>query len=517
MYWDRERWFMKRILRLDRRVLVLLLIFLVAGCVIIRSNSIKSDISSEKVSTPVKVHLKDGRIALFESGAEISENQISGDGTLYSLNLDSEGPVSDIDRDEVAAYEVFTSKVDPVSTFFVSTLATAGTAVVFKALFGSCPTIYSGVDSAMVLESELFSNSIAPMLESRDVTPLHGQPENGILELEVRNEALETHYINHMELLEVIHNSNTRVISANDKSVLEIGEFVDPVSVHDSHGKDLHKILADTDSLAYDFTFQDNATFTEVKWDSIDLVFPPTDSDSGALYINLRNSLFTTVLLYDYLFGSQGVNSLDWISNELATVSGAVALGDFNHTYMGLRIEKRMDNVYKQIGRIQNTGPIAWREIAVPVSMMPGDSLHLRLKFLSDSWRINEIKLAAHAEPVDVRYIPIHKMYDTNGNSTPEKVELLQGGDDRYVVTYPGDRFTISFETGTVPDGKKAGYLLSGQGYYIEWIRDHWLDNIKSGTPIEYSGDLIRLAQQKWQKDKEEFEKQFFQQKIPVQ
>lgn len=512
---------MKIILRLDGWVIVLLFIFLVAGCVIIRSNSIKSDVATKKVSTPVKVHLNDGRIALFQSGAEFSENLITGDGTIYSLTLESEGPVSEIDREDVAAYEVFTSRVDPISTVFVSTFATGaavlGTALLSVAIFGSCPTIYSGADSAKVLESELFSNSIAPMLENRDVTPIHGQSDNGILELEVRNEALETHYINHMELLEVAHDSGSKVVPSTSGTVLELENFVDLASAYDSRKKNVKNILAESDSLAYNFTFQERSAFEEVKWDSIDLVFPPYDSDSGALYFNLRNSLFTTVLLYDYLLASQGVHAFEWIAHELATVSGAVALGDFNHTYMGLRIEKKTGNEYRPIGRIPNTGPIAWREVAVPVSMTPGDSLYLRLKFLTDSWRINEIKLAAFADTAEVRYIPISKMYNANGSLTPEKAELLNKGDDRYVVTYPGDRFTISFKAGTEQEGKRASYLLAGQGYYIEWIRDHWLDKINSGTPIKYSSDLIRLAQQKWQGKKTEFEKQFFQQKVPVQ
>jgi hypothetical protein len=57
-----------------------------------------------------------------------------------------------------------------------------------------------------VEEAELFSNSIAPLFEARDVDRLQAQPDaNGMLRLDVRNEAMETHYINHLQLFEVQH------------------------------------------------------------------------------------------------------------------------------------------------------------------------------------------------------------------------------------------------------------------------------------------------------------------------
>ena len=64
-----------------------------------------------------------------------------------------------------------------------------------------------------MLEAEAFSYSIAPMFESRDVDRLAvGVDDQGEVRLEVRNEALETHYINHFELIEVGHASHEQVV-----------------------------------------------------------------------------------------------------------------------------------------------------------------------------------------------------------------------------------------------------------------------------------------------------------------
>jgi hypothetical protein len=45
----------------------------------------------------------------------------------------------------------------------------AGTVVLLKALFGSCPTVYSTTGDESLFEAESFSYSIAPLLEARDV------------------------------------------------------------------------------------------------------------------------------------------------------------------------------------------------------------------------------------------------------------------------------------------------------------------------------------------------------------
>ncbi|MDR8392816.1 hypothetical protein NC796_16795 [Aliifodinibius sp. S!AR15-10] len=425
-----------------------------------------------------------------------------------------------LDREEVAAYEVFTSDVDAPASIFVSTLATAGTffgvAALSVAIFGSCPTIYSQTDTTMYLESELFSNSIAPLFEKRDVSAIMAKPDpNGSLKLEVRNEALETHYINHLELLQVVHDRDARVVPAGNGNVLTISNLIDPVSAIDINGEDHRTVLLDDDSLAYSSDITGDVG-SEVQWDQIELVFSPEDSDAGALYLNLRNSLFTTVLLYDYLLASQGVESLNWVGKELQTVSGAVALGDFNHSFMGLQIEQRVDGIYHQVGRIENTGPIAWRELAVPISMTTGDSVHIRLKFLADVWRIDEIKLATQVELPEVNYLKPAAILDSKGAGLPGKTDLLASADDKYLVTYPGERFYVLFDVDERND-KKASYLLAGQGYYIEWIREEWIEKHEMGEPVVFTSELVMEAQQRWRETKDEFEQKFFDSKVAIQ
>jgi len=496
-------------------------LFVLSGCVyIFRSNDIETEAQDEIIESPIKVHMKDGRTVLFRGGATFSNLEITGNGTVYSLKSEFEEHVEKISREEVAAYEVFKSGVNAPATLFISAAATAGavfgSAALAVLIFGSCPTVYAATDSAMVLESELFSNSIAPIIEKRDVTDLLVAPDvTGLLQLEIRNEALETHYINHIELLEVSHKTGTSIYPDTDGKVYALKDFQAPVSAIDSTGRDLLGVLSSSDSLEYSSNIENSPLIDNVQWDTIDLEFKVSDDIPKALVFNLRNSLFTTVLLYDYLIASQGIESLDWIGKELETVSGAVAMGDFSQSFMGLRVYQEVDGMFRPIDRIPNPGPIAPRKIAVALEETVEDTIKIRLRFLSDSWRIDQIELATFAEDPQVRYLPVDSVKGVDGERSMEISNLLSQPDDNYVVTMPGNRFSVSFKT-EVPDvGYTQSYLLAAQGYYTEWVREEWVQN-KPEIQFALNGDLIVQAQQEWQRVKSEFEAQFFESKIPV-
>lgn len=501
-------------------VLIVSLLITHTSCVYIyREDKIETSINSTLVESPVKAHLKNGATALFRDGALFTPTQVIGDGVLYSIDLEYGSSISVLERDEVAAYEVFSNEIDygrSVGTSVATSLvATALTPLLLVAIFGSCPTIYSETGSGEVLEAELFSNSIAPILEARDVTSLKVQSINNLVQLEVRNEALETHYINHLELMEVFHEPGREIVPTNYGIPLSTGNHLDPVYAFNSLGEEVTEFVSLKDGVSYEYEIATD--IEELQWDHIDLTFPPTNTESGALTLRLRNSLYTTILLYDFLLADQGINALDWIGKDLGTVTEAVALGDLLYTYMGIRVEQFNGSEYEEIGRISNTGPIEWKDITMPIETVANDSVKFRLKFLADSWRIDQIKFATEVSEPEVNYLPVSQIYDGKGANDEDSRNLLAQDDEVYFVTYPGEHFNLSFQTNEVPERMEASYLLAGQGFYIEWIRNSWVEGKESPASLIYSSDLMAKAQQKWQTEKKEFEKQFFNSKIPVE
>src|SRR5688500_509637 len=152
------------------------------------------------VRSSVKAHMLDGSTVVFPSGIRLQQNRVSGMGKRYPL-LGAGVLVASIPLDSVVGMEAYDSNLNEGATLAASggaaVVGIVGTIALLKAIFGSCPTFYADSAGTEVLQGEGFSYSVAPLLEQRDVDRLRLAPSaTGPLVLTVRNEALETHYIN---------------------------------------------------------------------------------------------------------------------------------------------------------------------------------------------------------------------------------------------------------------------------------------------------------------------------------
>ncbi|MFN1836299.1 hypothetical protein AB2B38_013645 [Balneola sp. MJW-20] len=503
---------------------VCIIFFMMTGCIwIFKSVEVDNKKPIGQTESPFKAYLKDGSIALFQDGATFGE-YIVGRGEIYGPDLQFYSNVDRLDVNKVAAYSVFNEETNEGTTVGVSLLATAGTIAatpfLLVAIFGSCPTVYT-VEGEPVLRGELFSNSIAPMLEARDLISLGVEKaDDQYLRLEIRNEALETHYMNHLELIEVKHEEGSIALPTSRNMVLSLKDFIDPVKAKTKSGSDIKDLLSsyDPESKSEAYTFDGWTTEDygqEPAWDYIDLVFPPSEGNT-ALHLNLKNSLFSTVLLYDYYLSGQGINAINWLSKDLATVSEAVALGGFHNKYMGLRVHQHLGGEYQQIVRIPDVGPVSWKDLAVPLESSGDDSVRVRLSFLADSWTFKNARLATSVTEPEINTIPVSRVLDADNNDL-SLVTKIQAADDNYLISYPGQRYFVEYELNGSEDESKISYLLSGQGYYTEWIREDWIKETRFPDGIEYNSDLIVDAQNRWRQVKPDLSKRFFNSKVPVQ
>ncbi len=160
-----------RSVNLKRLALVSLALFL-GGCIWLVQRVEVQDLDTRalptKVESPVKAHLLDGSVVTFPQGVSVSEDALLGAGTHYSLTLEPT-PINRVPLDRVAALESYETRVREAESILASALTTPvavmGGIVLFKALFGSCPTIYAPGDQGAMLEAEAFSHSIAPLFE----------------------------------------------------------------------------------------------------------------------------------------------------------------------------------------------------------------------------------------------------------------------------------------------------------------------------------------------------------------
>jgi hypothetical protein len=522
---------------MDRRVIPPLLALVVSACFIYRNivvESVERPVApgdSVVVRTPVKIHLIDGSTIVFRRGMRVQGNVASGDGVRYDLLLRDSTAVSRLTLDSVIGMESFRTEVDGGKTFLVSTLATVGTLAAAVGIacaidpkcFGSCPTYYSDSSGTLVLEAEGFSYSVAQLFEARDVDRLRLRaPVDGVVRLEVRNEAFETHYVNHLELLEVRHSTAETVLPDELNRPIAVREGVPLATARDRLGRDVRAVLAGGDGQAYrsDPRLVERARVRDLE-DAIEFTVPvppnTSTSDSVVVVLRLRNSLLNTILFYDIMLGDPGARSLDWVGYDLQQVGPAVELAQWYQKKMGMQIAVRGGTAgYREIAHLKDTGPVAWKDVAIVVPVLERDSVRVRLTFPADNWRIDRVTVAANfRRPVpDVH--PLAEVIDAAGKTDTTARASMGAADGRYLETTAGQRFTAAFDVGSAPAAGERTFLLASQGYYTEWVRRGWLTAPRAKRTFTPSDTVLAEAIARWRVTQDTLEARFMATRVPV-
>lgn len=481
---------------------------------------------SVQVRTPVKAHMLDGSTVVYPNGVLVAAGRLTGAGTRYDLALDNPAEVTGLPLDSLIGLESFRTDVDEGATVALSAAATLGAiglgvgiaCALDPKCFGSCPTYYSDSAGTAVLEAEGFSYSIAPLFESRDVDRLRARAgADGMLRLEVRNEAFETHFINHLELLEAAHREDEVVAPDPQGQVAAVAGQGAARVARDRAGRDVAAALARADGQTYATAPAVLASVSETDLDdAIELLFDVAPSrDSVALVLRLRNSLLNTVLLYDLMLGDPGARSLDWQAEHLSRVGEALELGSWYASRMGLGIEVWRDSGWVQVARVKDTGPVAWKDVAVPLPAGNAPELRVRLRFPADNWRIDRVALAESVRRPELRRLGPPRITSSSGGAETAATTAVATPDGRYLRTGPTHTFFATWDAGPEPAGART-FLLASQGYYIEWVRQGWITAARD-TMLFRPGDASLLrAVERWRQVQDTLEQRFFATRVPV-
>lgn len=485
-----------------RSILTVLMAMLLASCIVHRLDVAPMDVSSTEpivVTTPVKAHLYDGSTVVFANGASVSDGTVRGDGRRYDLTLENSAVVTEIPLPDVAAMESYQTPVSTGATTAATAASSTGiifgvTAALFL-LFGSCPTVYSFDDNGAALEAELFSYSITPSFQSRDIDRLDiTSINNGIFELEVRNEMLETHYIDQLEVLEIVHEANQHVYPDQKGRPVVTGELIAPKAAVDQFGVDILEEVSRVDDFAWSASDARLAAVGADNFmDHLDFEFEvPPDSDNLALVLRARNSLLNTVLLYDVMLKEQSFGAIDWMGHDLGHLGNKMQLGLWYRKHMGMTISVWDKTRYKKVARIGDQGPIAWNEHAVRLPTGDNDVLKVRLSFVVDNWRLDRVAAASDVDRANTRAVPIALASGIDGDRK-EIPGFLREADEAYLITKPQERINLQFDVGDAPDQKSRTFFLASEGYYMEWMRVEWLTE-QHRTTFEPGNDALLRA-----------------------
>src|SRR5436309_15901549 len=422
------------------------------------------------VTTPVKAHLLDGSTVIYRDGATVDQRTVQGQGYRYDLTLRDSTLVSAISLDSIVGMEAFEQTTNTGASLVMTLLATAGGLALVGgaavAIFGSCPTFYTDSAGSAQLQAEGFSYSIAPIFESRGIERFRiTQAEDGTLRIEVRNEALETHYINQLELLEAVHDADETALVDELNRIVVLGPTIPFRHAIDMRGTDVTDVLSQHDGAVYrtDARTMRHAEIGDLD-DWITLTVPAPAADSVAIVLRLRNSLLNTTLLYDVMLGEPGARSLDWVGQDLKQVGPALAVAQWYQQRMGMNIAAGTGRASHIVAHLRDTGPIAWKDVAIVVPVLTRDSVRVRISFPMDNWRIDRVAVAGRFRRANATVIPLAEVLEGDAaNATA--LASMRDPDVRCVRASPGQRFTAVFRPSNSNRAVARTYCPAAQGY----------------------------------------------------
>lgn len=473
------------------------------------------------VRNPFKAHLVDGSVVVFEEGGAVGTRFVTGRGARYDAARRGPTPQDTVPLDSVLGLEVYQAHVNAAATLLGSLAGAAvtvvGVAAAAVAIFGSCPTFYAWSDSLQqwTIQAEAFSTSVGPAFEGRDVDRVAAYADgDGVVILEGRNEAAETHYLNQVTLVEVRHDPDEVVLPEPRGRPIAAAGVLAPARARDRAGRDVLPAVAAVDGRAYatDPGVLAAATAGDFR-DTLELAFalPPGAADSVALLFRMRNSLLTTVLLYDVIMGSQGARALDWFLQRRGIGMG---LGAAAYALMVWpRVAVRRGTRWVPVATLNDAGPLAWRDVGLMIPVLEPDSVVVRIAFPADVTRIDRIALGARARRPAVRELPVAWVRNRAGHDIPRAAADLAAADAAYAVARPGDAYRLGFDAG--PWAGARTFFLAATGYYIEWARPSWFQAV-SHHYVPTPKRLVE-AMRRWRAAGTEFEEAFYARRVPVE
>jgi hypothetical protein len=476
------------------------------------------------IKLPTKIHLYDGSVIVFKEGFEATRDMVVGWGMKYNLTRSDSSMVQRVLMDSVAFLEYYKKNVQGgpclVSVPPVAVVSALTGAVLFVAIFGSCPTIYSFDGEYYSLEAETFSYSVTERLESDDLDRFDfGEIINGKYMIKVTNEAFETHYINYLAIMTVDHPEGYEPFPNERRDIVLFGKESRILEAKSKAGDEITELISSRDDHWYQSdSFVVKKLTGVVIRDWVDIkVHIPEGSQKMYVAFRLRNTLLNTVLFYDVILRSQGIRALNWLGSKTSNIFYAWRLSKWYKKHFGLRIQLFDGDKFKEAAWIRDAGPISWRQVAVELPVPDGDTARLRFTFLPDNLVIDWIGVSFDQNnDYEIRTVECDEIIDLNTDRKCNYVDFIKKRDKQYLITYPGDSYNLKFKVDHLPEERRRTYFLKSRGFYIEWLRKEWLAQIQKDmgdVVFNLNDETIKKTAQLWVTKKHRFEKEFFESK----
>ncbi|MBN2482102.1 MAG: hypothetical protein JXB19_10200 [Bacteroidales bacterium] len=432
----------------------------------------------------LKAHLRNGDVCILTDTWQVDSihDLLSGNGNRYNYNrrLIYEGFIT-IPIDSVAIFEtnakLTVSEEGRIALLGILAAADIALGVYCvrhpKACYGSCPTFY--LDETVPVQyadAEGFSNAITPSMEQSDIDALNNQQTTGgTFSVTMKNDALETHCVNDVQLLAFPRKENEKVYqSPSDDFYLCSGNY----KVHRVTGPegDITSLLNHADRIER-ISAADRKNLSSKEEIYLDFENISDPGDLG-LVISFRQSLMTTYFIY---------SALGYMGDEVGDILAKVETSPQTMEMLKNGLKKELgnidvyawnekDEIWVLQGGFYEIGPIAFNHQILPLTnAASGAGLKLKLVINKGLWKIDYLALTnikVKVMPEEIRPAEII----SNQKIDPGALSQINAP-DRYLISMPGSAYKFNFNLPA--ENQDYELFLCSKGYYLEWMRNEWI------------------------------------------
>ena len=380
-----------------------------------------------------------------------------------------------IDLQDITTINVYDKQVGLTVTSYVFSVlgitAAAWVLIIIIILLtkSSCPFIYIQDGEQFTFKGEIFGGAIAPNLQRHDYMPLKGfQPVDNRYTLRIANELLERQYTDIAKLISVQHPKDVKVLLDQNGQYHSFQNLSTPLKAQTATGNAVEGILDSIDGKWHPF-FDESAE--NPGFSDITLTFEPPTHSEAKLYLSLKNSLWL-----DFAFGE--FVSLFGKNYSKLTEMGADLPESERYQWskdqgLLLKVEVKQDGKWEVVDHINTVGPLAQRDVVVPISLegLSNANLEVRLSSGVHFWELDYAAIDYTPNiPLQVLELDVKTAVDQNNQDVSPSLQSLDG--EYLAQPNTGDMATLTFQAPEADTTMERSVFLHTFGYY-EYIRDY--------------------------------------------
>ncbi len=341
----------------------------------------------------------------------------------------------------------------------------AVTYLIILATKSSCPFVSAWNGNEFILQGEIYGGAIYPQLVRDDYLSLKlAEQKGGELQIKISNELQEIQHTDLAELLVVHHDKDTRIVVAENGQLYSISDPKLPGSAVLNNQKNVLPALlkAEDNYIAY----MDDSSMVNARNDLLLSFKRPSGMKHAKLVLTLKNSYWL-----DMLFGEMAKNLgtayAGYVQDQKKRPAADLRKW-ISEQQIPLQVSAKYGNEWQVNSGITTVGPLAFREMVIPLTLTEehSDSVQVKLSSGFLFWEIDkaEMDFSPDNEVMIERLTPVKAVDENNKNV----LHLLAGADNSFHVQPDvGNVTTITFRPGT-PANKEyiKSYFLHSRGYY---------------------------------------------------